>query len=630
MSGVKSKHKMSLVNDLLGRIYLDINNVKYMTKNQLAYLVEEANNQYFNTNGPPIFPDNVYDRVKEELCSKWPDHPLCNSVGAPMAHNNTDKVSLPCWMGSLDKIKDKDIDKWMSRYHGPYVVSDKLDGISALMTIRNGKPTSLFTRGDGNVGENATFVLEYIQGVPKKVAKNISLVRGELILPRSLNVKNARAVIVGAVNAKTNVRDDVLKNAHFVAYELINSKETFEKQLATLDKNNFEVVWNTAVSDLNNLSGVLAERRSISPYDVDGIVVSDSSTVYPRVTEGNPDYSFAFKSLLTQDMAEVMVTSVQWEISKDNYLIPTILYEPVELNGVVMKKATGFNAKYVIDNVIGPGSRIVVVRSGDVIPYIFEVLQPAMSGRPDMPSQPFEWSDTGVDAIATTSSPELEVRRITYFYEKIGTRGVSLKTIKAIYDSGKAQSIFEFLQLTPRDLMEIPRFQETLSTNIVDAITKAMSSCTTLDIMVGSNIFGRGLGEKKLRTILSAYPKLDKKLTVADLMKLDGFAQKTAEKFVENLPTFLEFLKSIGKKIEREETGVVDKDLNGMVVVFTGFRDKDLEEKIVARGGRVVTSVSSNVTLLVAKDVHDNSSKVVNARKLGIHIVSPDEFLRII
>lgn len=599
-----------------------------LSRDELATLIEKANEQYYN-HGSPMFPDAVYDRIKEHFCQQWPSHPLCSQVGAVPAAST--KVKLPCWMGSLDKVKN--VSKWKERFPGPYVVSDKLDGLSALVSFEDGTPKSMFTRGDGRVGEDATFVMQYCGGIPKKCDPSIKLVRGELILPKSANVKNARAIMVGAVNAKQNIREDVLSSAMFVAYDLVAADSSPADPLQFLSKSKFVVVWHKHVDDIDTevLSDILTTRRKDSKFDIDGIVVTDCSKKHKRATSGNPDYSFAYKNILTQEMAEVVVDAVHWEVSKDNYLIPTVLYQPVDLGGVILKKATGFNAKFICDNVIGPGATIVVVRSGDVIPYIFKVLTPAMSGKPALPSQEFEWTDTGVDIVALEDTPELAIKRITFFFEKLDTRGVSEKTVKMIYDSGRATSIKEFLKLKVEDLVAIPRFQETLARKVVTSIQSAISRAKPIDIMVASNVFGRGLGEKKMKVIMGSFADI-RMISVEHLMGLDGFAEKTARQFVENIPTFLKFCKDIGYLIGGTTPSLSSHvgDLVGMVVVFTGIRDKQLEEEIERRGGKVVSAVSKKVTHVVAQDPSKSSGKIEAAKELGVQVLSFENFLKIV
>lgn len=600
-----------------------------LPRDELAQFLERADDAYYNS-GDALLGDDDYDRLKEHFCSKWPTHRICKKVG----HTPAAKVKLPCWMGSLDKLKK--IDKWQETYPGPYVVSDKLDGLSALVVFENGAPTMLLTRGDGSHGEDASFILPYIHGIPSKVKTDIKFVRGELVLPRLGYPKNSRAIIVGAVNAKQNVRQDILRAAHFVAYELTTvnaAQDTATDQLQKLRHNGFDVAWNDVLQDLDDLSQVLSDRRDNSPYHIDGIVVTDNSKAHPRPTKGNPSYAFAFKNILTQEMAEVVVNDVTWEVSKDKYMIPTVVYQPVELGGVVLKKATGHNAKFIHDNVIGPGARIIVVRSGDVIPYIFKVLTPASNGKPKMPIVQYTWNDTGVDIITEEGSDDHTIRCITFFFETIGTRGLSLKTISKIYNSGVATSVPDFLKLKQEDLMRVDGFKETLAAKTVASIQRAMRDVTVAKLMVASNAFGRGFGEKKIQVIVDNFPNIQS-ITTEKLMLLDGFAEKTAQQFVENVPEFMKFFESINNGLAlRFERPVDNADgpLVGKSVAFSGFRDKALEDHVRAMGGKIASSVTKQTTWLVVKDGDDSeSTKVTTARKYDVKVIPLNEFLRLV
>jgi DNA ligase (NAD+) len=153
----------------------------------------------------------------------------------------------------------------------------------------------------------------------------------------------------------------------------------------------------------------LVEFKQDSPYEIDGIIVQ-ADIKYTRNTSGNPDYAFAFKIL--SEVAETTVINVEWNISKWGALKPRVEIEPVELAGVLITYATGFNAKFIKDNEIGPGSRILITRSGDVIPYILKILTRTEA---DMPTIEYVWNETGVDIISENPD-EMCIKRMLSFF----------------------------------------------------------------------------------------------------------------------------------------------------------------------------------------------------------------------
>ena len=140
---------------------------------------------------------------------------------------------------------------------------------------------------------------------------------------------------------------------------------------------------------------------------------------HPVNKKGNPDYAFAFKKNI--DPKHTTVKQVIWTISKHGYLKPRVELEPVQIGGTTIQYATAFNAKYVKDNNIGPGTVVAIVRSGDVIPYIVNIVK---STEAEMPKGiDYEWNDTNVDIIVEGDTQEQKIKQITHFFQKLGTKG---------------------------------------------------------------------------------------------------------------------------------------------------------------------------------------------------------------
>lgn len=593
-----------------------------LSDDEIVVLLQKARFEYF-IKGEPIFADNIYDLVKEALAIRDPEHPLLNAIGASIQEGK--KVKLPYFMGSLDKIKGEvQIQKFAANYSDSYIVSDKLDGNSALLC-----GGILYSRGDGIEGQDISHLLPFIRGIPKKVPKTMAI-RGELIIGRQEFEKvkdrgaNARNMVAGLINAK--VPDlGLLKLVEFVAYELVHPKEIPETQFQMLTDLGFKVVFHEVLNKLENtrLSEILVSRRKDSEFEIDGIVVMHNA-IHKR-TQETPKYAFAFKSILTMEETEVIVGKVHWNVSKDSYLKPVIEFPAVKLAGVSIQRATGFNGKFILDNKIGPGSTLVIIRSGDVIPTIKQVLTPSSNGNAQMPDIPYIWTSTGVDIIASDATDEVELKNIEHFFATMTMRGISKGTVKKLYEAGH-KSVHAILNIKKEQLLDIPTFKDKSAQNFLDGIAEGIKNVECIKLMDASNMLGRGFGQKKLKLILEHIPDILKTRelpSLTSLISIKGIEKKTAEAFLTNLPKFFAFYDSLG--LSCTELTTVTSTLTGKVFVFSGFRDKELEEQIKKEGGEVATSISKRVTHLVLKDKNSESSKVTKAKELGIAIIDRNE-----
>lgn len=629
---------------------------KYKTKasaDKLAGLLQEASDAYYNR-GEPLLADDIFDMAKEHLARIAPDHVFLKQVGAPIAGPN-EKVELPYWMGSMDKIRDDPgaLDKWLSKYEGEYVISDKLDGNSAML-VYEAKGIRMYSRGDGKVGQDISHLVPLVIGVPAAGGKDMPsglAVRGELIISKQSweAIKdvgaNARNVVAGAMHRK-KPDPKIANKIEFVAYDLVHPRKAKpSEQFQQLDRLGFHVVHHTVLSKqevtMDNLSKILMDRRANSPYECDGIIVAHNES-HKIVTGSNPKYAFAFKSIHTHDEAEVVVSHVEWNVSKDGYIKPTIHFHPVTIAGVKIQRATGFNGSYIEKNKIGPGARIVIIRSGDVIPHVVRVLQVAADGKGQMPDMMYEWNDTHVDlVVASEGNAEQRQRTLEHFAKTLDIPHVASGTLKKLVAAG-FDTIPKLLRITTEDLLKIEGFKQVSASKVAKALADAKQKATCVQMMAASNIFGRGFGEKKLQLIVKALPQIleRKQPTIAELKAIDGIGPATAKGFHEGLANFFRLMDEIEMpcrsdvaiKAEvasaKEASPSKKKSFENMTIVFTGFRAKDWEATIEASGGKVTGTVSSKTTLVVAADPNEKSSKLEKARALNIRIMSKDEFAR--
>jgi NAD-dependent DNA ligase/DNA polymerase/3'-5' exonuclease PolX len=602
---------------------------------ELSNLLREANKAYYNEE--PFLTDNEFDIVKEFIEKKYPSAVAVADIGAPVERN---KVKLPYFMGSMDKIKPDTnaLQNWKTKYKGPYVLSCKLDGVSGLYTTEGTTP-KLYTRGDGKVGQDISHLIPHLR-LPK--TKGI-VIRGEFIIPKEVFDKkykskfaNPRNMVSGIVNHKTI--SDAIKDVHFVAYELLKPVKKPSEQMTFLQTLDVETVLYRETTDLTNelLSETLVEWRKSYIYEIDGVIVTNDG-LYERKT-GNPEHAFAFKMVLSDQVAEAKVVDVIWSPSKDGYLKPRVQIEPINLGGVRIEYATGFNGAFIKDNKVGVGAVIELIRSGDVIPHIRKVTMPATEAK--MPTVPYKWNDTHIDIMLEDVGSDETVKEkvITGFFRGINVEGLSSGNIARIIQAG-FDTVPAILKMTKEDLLSVEGFKEKTAEKLFSGIREKIETAPLVTIMAASNLFGRGFSDKKLELIMSEYPdvllsKEPKTSKILKVVAIKGMATKTAEAFVERIPEFLQFLKDANLEKKLSQVSVEKPQLDqshplyNKSVVMTGFRDKELEDKLKSLGAKLGSSVSKNTFVVLVKDLEEDTGKANDAKKIGVPLMTPDSFIK--
>lgn len=632
----KQSDENKLMSDELKRLgvsYLDT-----LTEIQLMDLIIAANDAYYNKK--PFLSDDEFDIVKEYAERKYPENNVLKAIGAPVEKG---KVLLPFNMPSMNKIKpdSEALTKWKSKFTGPYVLSAKLDGVSGMYVVKDNENPKLYTRGDGTYGQDISHLIPYLRLPQDNKIKNNLVIRGEFIIKKKLfetkyskDFSNPRNFVAGIINSKTKIPERYL-DLDFVAYEMIVPSLKPSVQFDTLSKMNIDVVNHKYIAnskELTNemLSKFLVELRDNYDYEIDGVIVADDK-LYERTPE-NPEHAFAFKMVLSDQVAEVKVLDVLWSPSKDGYLKPRVQVEPVVLGGAKIEFATGFNAKFIEDNRIGIGAVIELVRSGDVIPHILRVVKPAE--KPLMPDVPWKWNDTHVDALLVDKSKDetVIIKTITLFFKNLDTAGMGPGYVTKLV-AADFNTLPKIIHASEEQLQKIlgKKTGQTAFMNISNSIKNA----SLPRLMAATNIFGRGFGERKIASILEKYPNIllsdePEQDKVKQISSVKGMSKKTSEEFVEYINEFIGFLKEskLTSKLDYQTKKKNNEShiLFGKKIVMTGFRDKELMDEIEELGGQMTSSVSNTTFAVLVKDKEEDTGKAEQARKLGIQLLTPDEF----
>ena len=337
-------------------------------------------------------------------------------------------------------------------------------------------------------------------------------------------------------------------------------------------------------------------------------------------------------------MANTVVLNVEYNISKHGALNPRIMYKPIVIGGDTHQYTSGFNLRYIIDNKLGKGAEIQIIKSGDVIPYIYNIIKPADETQMPNSDIKWHWNSTQVDAIVDDieDNEDVNTKRIISFFSVMKIAGVGEGVVNKMVNAGYNE-VKTILQLTPDVIARIDGFQLKSATNVYNSIHKVISLEQPIErIMMASNIFGLGIGEKKFKLIIDTLPNFLERwkkgeITKKNIMKIDGFSDKSTDIFIAGMPKFLEWLDmhKMIKIVNRATRFISELKYNkfaNMVIVFTGVRNADMEHAITNNGGTISSGITGKTTLVVAKDSSENSSKLNAAREKGIPIMNIDDF----
>ncbi len=623
--------------------------------------LQKADDLYHNGEESPIT-DAQYDGLRRYAQRLDPTNKYFTGIGSSVRGG---KIPLPFTMGSLDQLYEGDVAKWVNQNDlrdELIVITDKLDGISCMLIYDEDGLRIAYSRGDGEMGADITRHLRHMP-IPEQFMHIMDhptyAIRAEIILSvekfKRLQTtvksrsgkpyKNPRNMVAGLMNSK-KIDPELLTQLSVIAYEIVSPHHFSKKeQLSRLWKAGFSVAPHVAVKGRQAakeewLTEHLNTQRNDSTYEIDGVVIDVNSAIKrqamnPTRDTLNPTFARKYKVADASNVAIAEVVEVQWNVSKHGYMKPRVRVKPVELVGVTVQHATGFNAKFIKENGIGPGAKIKITRSGDVIPFIMEVVE---STTPQLPDGEWKWNETGVDVVLTNheANADVQFEKILAFFNSIEAPYMREGSTRKFYDAGY-NSIEAIIKMNEHEMAGI------VGTNghkIYKGLKEQLTNIPLWKLMGSTPFFGRGVGRRKFK-------KLYKALGVGGLWELastcsrvewivdqivpvDGFEKKTAMKIADGMQNFWEFYNDVDDYVtildEEEETMGSSGAMNDQKVVFTGFRDKDLAEAVENAGGTMQSSVSGKTTILVTKNPDSTSGKVKKAREKGIRIVGIDEF----
>lgn len=574
-------------------------------------------------------------------------------------------------MLSLGKTKDaEELADWLGERKG--LLSLKLDGLSVILTYEGGELTKALTRGNGEVGEVITNNARTFQNIPAKITFQGHLViRGEALIRYSdfqvLNesfsdiqekYKNPRNLCSGTVRQLNN-QITAERNVHFYVYDLIESDDTGqiftgkEEILKFLDAQGFDIVPYKAVDGTEIRQAVSQFSEEIAnglDLPSDGLVLTYDDIEYSRSlgrTSKFPRDSIAFK--WQDELAETTLLDVEWSASRTGLINPVAIFEPVELEGTTVSRASVHNLSVLRELELGIGDRITVYKANMIIPQIHENL--TGSSRLTIPGQcpvcgeKTECVNENGSEFLICPNPGCYAKKIklfTHFVSRdaLNIDGLSEATLEKFINEGWLHDLCDIFNLAEHkeEIETMDGFGKKSYQNLIQAIEEAKDAALER-VVFSLGIKGIGLSMAKL--ICKTYPvRLSEmeNLTPEELTDIDGIGEKLAESFCEffqrgenrELVKKLEQILRITMPEQNTST-----QLEGAVFVITGslkhFENRNAcKEQIERAGARVSGSVSKNTTYLVNNDIQSSSSKNRKAKELGVPIITEEELLQML
>lgn len=605
---------------------------------ELVNKISQANLAY--RTGNAIMSDKEYDILVEELSLLDPNNELLNKVGLEIT-DETRKAKLPIEMASMNKIKTmQDILDWFRLKNiikfTELIITPKFDGLSLCV---NETTDEAFTRGNGEYGQKSNEHYKLIGNHFTSETNPFTFTYGEVMMSKKKFIEkysdfaNPRNLVAGLLNSP-DARESLM-DCEYIKYGAIPTDNTFEFKSEILDELNkgqkTKVKYH--LTNLNSLTEELLinlfHKWSVD-YEIDGLIIEVNSLSVQKqlgreTSSNNPVYARAFKHESFEQKAETEIIGISWNISKQGLLKPILHINPVKLDGVTVSNVTGNNARFVKDMGIGVGAKVVVKRSGMVIPLIVDVLQTVDFIMPVVEGTEIDWSESGIELITLTETDEQKLRKNIAFFEILEAENVSEGVITQLWDAGY-QTIESILNLKQSDLEKIDRFGKRKAQIVFNSIQKCIKDVQLSKLQHATGIF-KGLG--KLRLVKLEH--FTKKPSLEEVMMIDGFAESSAKSYIDGYDTFFDFIKNLPITIAKKESiNKTGNDLEGTTFVFTGVRRSDLVKIIESRGGKEGTSVSKNTTHLVCVDKNSSSSKMNKARELGVKILDVNDLEKLL
>lgn len=405
-------------------------------------------------------------------------------------------------------------------------------------------------------------------------------------------------------------------------------------------KQGFTVVpYRTGFRELLTKLTMKEVRSWWSDYELDGVVVAPTIFHYEYPDAKKPKGIFAFKENDLLGAAQTTVLSIIWQKARTGRWTPKIKIKPTPMDGVVVEHATAHNAKWMMDRGLGPGAVVKVLRSGGVVPKIVGVVKPVDESKFVYPDGNYKWE--GVHMVDTNGSKEQVVRSMHFFLKTLGVKGLAENSLEALYDANVFTSVNRICSWVTKDSHKLPHalcvvIGKANGIKAARELEAAFRAPKLKTLITASQKMGLGIGELVLAKIeaqglpIADALTMDSEVLFERLVSMRGFKETTARKITKGMTETSKWLDRVGIEdidysVEtKAKKKVVEGPLNGIVVSWTTYRDKD-QEAVVTRLGGVIDKWSSKTTVLLWSPKGKPSTKV---EKAGPRAMTWDQFVK--
>ena len=642
--------------------------------NRMKELIEILNNasRLYYQYSTPIMTDFEYDKLYDELekLEKETNTVLSNSPTQnvePEAIDSLVKVEHPAPMLSLSKTKSiSELASFLGNQEG--LLSWKLDGLTIVLTYKDGKLSSGVTRGNGIIGEVVTENVKKFKNIPLTIPyKGTLVVRGEAVIKYSdfnkmneeldddsSQYKNPRNLCSGSVR-QLDSKVTAKRNVNCIIFALIESEKKFKlksEEFEWLKSLGFDVVEYHKVTSNNIEEQVLYFKNKINEYDIpsDGLVLLYNDIEYGKqlgTTAKYPKNAIAFK--WQDETAETKLIDVDWLVSRTGLINPVAVFEPVELEGTIVSRASLHNVSILQGLSLGIGDTILVYKANMIIPQIADNLTQSNSlAIPNKcpvcnhEAKIISSNDVKYLYCMNDFCPAKLVKRLSQFTSRnaMNIEGLSDAIINKLADEGLIKTYADIYNLKryKNDIISFEGFGEKSYDNLINSIEKSRN------VKLANFIFALGIpdiGLSRAKLICKNYSNDINKirnLTFEELSKIDGIGEIIAKEWIDtfNNEDFIKELELLLKEVNFTDTSIDNNQpLKDLIFVITGsvnnFTNRDeLVEYIESYGGKVVKAISNNVNYLINNDITSTSTKNTKAKELGIKIISENDLMSMI
>ena len=641
---------------------------------ELVALLNKAGKSYYSE-GQEIMSNYEYDALYDEL-KKLEEETGCVLSDSPTVNVGYEVLSeLPkerhdSPMLSLDKTKDREsLRSWLKDQKG--LLSWKLDGLTIVLTYENGELVKAVTRGNGQIGEIITNNARMFKNIPVTISyKGRLVLRGEAIITYSdfnrineeipetdAKYKNPRNLCSGSVRQLNN-KITKERNVNFFAFTLVSAdgvdfNNSRKCQFEWLKSQGFEVVHYEEVTAENLPEKIEWFGKETEHNDIpsDGLVLLYDDIAYGESlgrTAKFPHNAIAFK--WQDEVRETTLSYIEWSASRTGLINPVAVFEPVELEGTTVSRASVHNISIMESLELGEGDRITVYKANMIIPQIADNL--TRSGVKHIPEHcPVCGGPTKIRQINDVKSlyctnPDCQAKKIKSFTlfvsrDALNIDGLSEATLEKFISMGFIHEYADMFHLEAHKdaIVEMEGFGQKSYDNLIASVKKA-SQTTLPRVIYGLGIAGIGLANAKMLCRHFRYDfKAMRNSGLEELTAVDGIGEVLARAWMDyfadkkNNDMVDRLLEELS--IEEEPVQEGEKPFEGLTFVITGSVEhfanrKELQELIESKGGKASGSVTSKTAYLINNDTTSNSSKNKKAKELGIPIISEKEFLNML